>query len=64
VGEPFATADLPDELDLQVVSATLLNARLREGDDFTQLARSVKAAYKLLGAVPPTLAPATRSHAA
>jgi hypothetical protein len=36
VGEPIATDDLAGELDLHVVSPTLLNARLREGDDFTQ----------------------------
>jgi len=36
IGEPIATDDLSGELDLHVVSATLLNTRLREGDDFTQ----------------------------
>jgi hypothetical protein len=36
VGEPIATNDLSNELDLHVVSATLLTSRLWEGDDFTQ----------------------------
>lgn len=36
VGEPIATDDLSAELDLHVVSATVLNTRLGEGDDFTQ----------------------------
>jgi hypothetical protein len=36
IGEPIVTDDLPGELDLHVVSATLLNKRLLEGDDFTQ----------------------------
>jgi hypothetical protein len=35
VGEAIATDDLSGELDLHVVSPTLLNLRLREGDDFT-----------------------------
>ena len=37
IGEPIVTDDLSGELDLHVLSATLLNTRLREGDDFTQL---------------------------
>ncbi len=36
IGEPIVTDDLSGELDLHVVSAALLNTRLREGDDFTQ----------------------------
>jgi hypothetical protein len=36
IGEPIVTDDLSGELDLHVVSATLLNTRLHEGDDFTQ----------------------------
>jgi hypothetical protein len=36
IGEPIVTDDLSGELDLHVVSATLLHTRLREGDDFTQ----------------------------
>lgn len=36
VGQPIATDDLPEELDLHVVSAEKLSQRLREGDDFTQ----------------------------
>jgi hypothetical protein len=35
IGDPIATDDLSGELDLHVVSPTLLNTRLREGDDFT-----------------------------
>jgi hypothetical protein len=35
IGEPIATDDLSDELDLHVVSTALLNTRLGEGDDFT-----------------------------
>jgi hypothetical protein len=35
VGEPITTDDLSGELDLHVVSPTLLSLRLREGDDFT-----------------------------
>jgi hypothetical protein len=36
VGESIATDDLPEELDLHVVSAEKLSERLRDGDDFTQ----------------------------
>jgi hypothetical protein len=36
IGEPIVTDDLSGELDLHVVSATLLHTRLCEGDDFTQ----------------------------
>jgi hypothetical protein len=36
IGEPIVTDDLSGELDLHVISAALLNTRLREGDDFTQ----------------------------
>ncbi len=36
IGEPIVTDDLSGELDLHVVSVTLLQTRLREGDDFTQ----------------------------
>jgi hypothetical protein len=35
VGEAITTDDLSGELDLHVVSPTLLDLRLREGDDFT-----------------------------
>jgi hypothetical protein len=35
VGPSIKTDDLSDELDLHVVTADLLDARLREGDDFT-----------------------------
>jgi hypothetical protein len=35
VGPSIKTDDLSDELDLHVVTADLLNTRLREGDDFT-----------------------------
>lgn len=36
VGMPIATDDLPEELDLHVISAEKLRERLQEGDDFTQ----------------------------
>jgi hypothetical protein len=36
VGESIATDDLPEELDLHVVSAETLRERLQQGDDFTQ----------------------------
>jgi hypothetical protein len=35
-GSPISKDDLPDELDLHVVSPLMLKARLLEGDDFTQ----------------------------
>ena len=35
VGEPIDTADLPEELDIHVVSAAKLRERLEDGDDFT-----------------------------
>lgn len=35
VGLPIKIDDLSDELDLHVVTADLLNTRVREGDDFT-----------------------------
>jgi hypothetical protein len=34
-GSPIEIDDLSDELDLHVVTADLLDARLREGDDFS-----------------------------
>jgi hypothetical protein len=63
---PLARAELPAQLEElgYMTLATDLAATIRGAPALPQLARSVKAAYRLLGTVPPRLERATRSHAA